>query len=261
MLIESAFLKLPELLLSNFDHGTEVESTIVHLFGSALQMELNARNIPRPFASVLVEKPYDGITGAKRVVRADLYVNLESAINFDSRMRAYDVRRKNWIEAKAPLSTRRRWPATLRRDSLARDCLRLCLLPEQLPGPSTGTEIGRYLFWVLDSEPGASFAGTPFGPLLRFGQDALDITNGPFSLKASTRTMVFEPGTQNVPKPLFWRYLVRLSGFTVSAAGRSFTAEDRPGSGFTQESLDELRALRDLFLEQEEQEETGAPEA
>src|SRR5437773_279319 len=51
MLIESAFFKLPELLLSNSDHGSEVESTIVHLFASALQMEMNARNIPRPFAS------------------------------------------------------------------------------------------------------------------------------------------------------------------------------------------------------------------
>jgi hypothetical protein len=61
VLIEQAFLKLPELLLSNFDHGSEVELTIVHLFASALQMEMNARNIPRPFASVLTEKPYEGV--------------------------------------------------------------------------------------------------------------------------------------------------------------------------------------------------------
>jgi len=260
MLIETAFLKLPELLLSNFDHGAEVESTIVHLFGSALQMELNARNISRPSVSVLAEKPYDRMPGDKKVVRADLGVDLTSAIQLDARMLTYGVRPKNWFELKAPFSTRRRSPATLRPDSLARDCLRLCLLPEQLQGPSTGTETGRYLLWVLDSEPTASLARTPFGRVLRLGEDGVDITAGPFSLKASTRTLAFEPGSQDAPKPLFWGYLVRIGRFSVGAAGRSFTAEDRLGTGFTRDSLDQLRALRELFLAEEEQEELDAPE-
>ncbi len=70
MLIATAFLKLPELLLSNFDHGSEVESTIVHLLASALQMEMNARNIPRPYAAILTEKPYEGLPSHRKPIRA-----------------------------------------------------------------------------------------------------------------------------------------------------------------------------------------------
>jgi hypothetical protein len=131
VLIEQAFLKLPELLLSNFDHGSEVELTIVHLFASALQMEMYARNIPRPFASVLTEKPYEGVAFDRRAVHADLYVDLSSAVRFDGRMLAYGVRPKNWIEAKAPLMTGRGSPAALRPRLLIRDYFRLCLLPKE----------------------------------------------------------------------------------------------------------------------------------
>src|SRR5947199_10134372 len=99
MLIESAFFKLPELLLSNSDHGSEVEATIVHLFASALQMEMNARNIPRPFASVLTEKPYDGMPSDQKAIRADLYVDLRSAIYFDGRMFASGFRSHTWVRA------------------------------------------------------------------------------------------------------------------------------------------------------------------
>src|SRR5437667_10066952 len=149
MLIESAFFKLPELLLSNSDHGSEVESTIVHLFASALQMEMNARNIPRLFASGLTEKPYDGVASDQKMVRADLHVNLRSAIDFDSRILAYGVRLLNWVEAKAPLSTHRYPAATVRLNSVAQDCLRHGLLPKQCQGPSTGAGLRRYLLWVV----------------------------------------------------------------------------------------------------------------
>ena len=93
-------------------------------------MEMNARNIPRPFASVSDrEKPYEGVAFDRRAVRADLYVDLSSAVRFDGRMLAYGVRPKNWIEAKAPLMTGRGSPAALRPRLLIRDYFRLCLLP------------------------------------------------------------------------------------------------------------------------------------
>ncbi len=251
MLIESAFLKLPELLLSNVDHGSEVESTIVHLFASALQMEMNARNIPRPFASVLTEKPYDGVPPDQRVVRADLFVDLRAAIHFDGRIRAYGVRPRNWVEVKAPLSTRRRWPATLRPDSVARDCLRLCLLPEELPGPSTVTENGRYLLWLLDSDPRDLFDGGWLATVLRIGDSRLEIEAGGVFLQASVRTLVFEPNTQNAPRRLFWGFLSKIGRFAAKSGSQSFTGEDAPGTGFTHESIGQLHALRSIFLAQE----------
>ncbi len=252
MLIEGAFLKLPELLLSNFDHGSEVESTIVQLLALALQMEMNARNIPRPFASILIEKPYDGLPPGQKAIRADLYVDLSDAIRFDGRMLAYGIRPKNWLEAKAPLSTGRRRPATLRAQLLARDCLRLCLLPEELPGPSTAAENGRYLCWLLDSDPKTTLQNDALASILQLGTHRLEVEAGGVSLQASVRTLLFEPSTQNAPRPLFWGYLVRLGCFTAHSGGRSFTVADTPGTGFTHEAIGQLQALRDTFLASEE---------
>lgn len=72
MLIENAFFKLPELLISNFKQRGSIEATIVHLFGVALQMELNSRSIPLPFNHVSVEKPYSSWKFKGRPIRADL---------------------------------------------------------------------------------------------------------------------------------------------------------------------------------------------
>ena len=252
MLIESAFFKLPELLLSNSDHGSEVESTIVHLFASALQMEMNARNIPRPFASVLTEKPYDGVASDQKMVRADLHVNLKSAIDFDSRILAYGVRPLNWVEAKAPLSTHRHSAATLRLNSVAQDCLRLCLLPKEWQGPSTGTEHGRYLLWVVDSPPKVSICKELLAAVLPMGNHDLSVEAKGISLHATVRTLLFEPSTQNVARPLFWGFLLRIGHFTVKSGALSFTAEDEPGTGFTEESIHQLDTLRGKFVPGEE---------
>jgi len=259
VLIESAFLKLPELLLSNFNHGTEVEYTIVHLLALALQMELNALNIPRPFSATLTEKPYDGVPLEHRPVRADLYVDLSEAIRIDERMKAYGVRAKNWLEVKAPLTTGRRSRATLREPLLVRDCLRLCLLPEELPGSSTGTENGRYLLWLLDTEPrdtvpSASWVHRTLDP----GVHESMIEYKDFTLEVKLRTLSFEPHVTNAPTPLFWGYLVRIGQFKVRVNGQPFISEDTLGRGFDHAAIDNLKALRNFFLAKDEME---APEA
>jgi hypothetical protein len=254
VLIEQAFLKLPELLLSNFDHGSEVESTIVHLFASALQMEMNARNIPRPFASILTEKPYEGVSDRK-VVRADLYVDLSSAVRFDERMRAYGVRPKNWIEAKAPVMTGRRSLAALRPRLPAGDYFRLCLLPKEWPRPSTALENGRYLLWVLDTDPrGALPEDSWVRPVLEPGVHPVKLDTpssealNTMSLEASVYTLSFEPNPISTPTPLFWGYLLRITRFTVWDKQRSFVADELQARGFNQEAINALAALRQAFL-------------
>jgi hypothetical protein len=259
MLIEQAFLKLPELLLSNFDHGSEVESTIVHLFASALQMEMNARNIPRPFASILTEKPYEGVSSDRKAVRADLYVDLSSAVRCDERMLAYGVRPKNWIEAKAPLMTGRRSPTALRPQLLVRDYFRLCLLPKEWPGPSTALENGRYLLWILDKDPkGALPEKSWVRPMLDPGIHTVKLNTHvsealkAISLEASVHTLTFEPYLLNAPTPLFWGYLLRITQFRVWDTQRSFVAGTPQARGFTHEAIDALKALRQAFLLRED---------
>jgi len=254
VLIETAFLKLPELLLSNFDHGSEVESTIVHLLASALQMEMNGRNIPRPYAAILTQKPYEGVPPHRRPVRADLFVDLSAAVCLDSRMIAYGVRPKNWLEAKAPLATGRLSRPTLRAPLLVRDCLRVCLLPKELAGSSTATENGRYLLWVLDTDPRLSLSDDSWiRPVLEPGNHPLQIEADGLSIDANVRTLWFEPDTANAPSPLFWGYLVRIGRFSVSGDGRTFSLQDVQGTGFTSEVIADLETLRDIFLAREEE--------
>jgi hypothetical protein len=218
-------------------------------------MEMNARNIPRPFASILTEKPYEGVSYDHKAVRADLYVDLSSAVRCDERMLAYGVRPKNWIEAKTPLMTGRRSPAALRPWLLVRDYFRLCLLPKEWPGPSTATENGRYLLWLLDQDPRGALTEDswirpvlePGGHTVRLDSRSAEATN-PMSLEASVYTLSFEPNPLNAPKPLFWGYLLRIARFRVWDKQRSFVADDMQEKGFSHEAINALEALRQLFL-------------
>ena len=100
MLIESAFYKLPEVLLSNFAHSDTYEGTLASSFIACLLMELNGRNIPNPHEHVHMEKPYPMVKLDQRRWRADLYVNLEGATRVDFQTALYGLREKNWIELK-----------------------------------------------------------------------------------------------------------------------------------------------------------------
>ena len=57
MLMESAFLKIPELMVSNLNSGN-VEALVVQYLANSLQMELNCRSVPFAYNHVTVESPY-----------------------------------------------------------------------------------------------------------------------------------------------------------------------------------------------------------
>ncbi len=154
MIIEGAFLKLPELLVSNFDHGDTFEATVVHLLATAVHMELNSRNIPRPFEHVYMEKPYPAKGKGGRAIRADLFVNLNGAVVITDRMALYGTRGRNWVEAKAYVGSSRTsgTPATtMNAGKIIRDLLRLCLFPEELQGSIR--QNGRYMVALFDGRP------------------------------------------------------------------------------------------------------------
>jgi hypothetical protein len=259
VLIEAAFLKLPELLLSNFDYGSEVEATVTHLLAAALHMELNSRNIPRPYTSVLTEKPYDGVPAHFRRIRADLYVDLSKAVDFGQRMLAYGVRPKNWLEAKAPLQTRRRSRRSLPVDLFTRDYMRVCLLPRELQGPSTATENGRYLLWVFDTDPRSGLSSDSWiRTVLEPSTHSATVEMDGIRIEGTVRTMSFEPDTANAATPLFWGYLLRIGRFAVSGKGRTFQSRDAQGTGYSQPEIANIDALREAFLSNAGSESEGA---
>ncbi len=56
MIVESAFLKIPEILLSHESPDLLYEANITNLFTSGVILELNARNINNPLQKIHMEK-------------------------------------------------------------------------------------------------------------------------------------------------------------------------------------------------------------
>lgn len=72
MIIEQAFVSLPELLLGNHYAVQDYEAGIVGVLSMAILQELNGRNAVHPIQHLQAERRYD--PGSPR--RVDLYVNV-----------------------------------------------------------------------------------------------------------------------------------------------------------------------------------------
>jgi len=273
LIVENAFLKLPELLTSNFDHSDTFESTVVHLFAVAVLMELNSRNVERPFEHVYTEKPYPTEDKDGRSIQADLLVRLEGAIPTRGRMELYGVREQNWVEAKAFLSSVRRGttpPKTANAGRILRDLLRLCLLPKEFPGPIR--QNGRYLLVVFSNPPSESVAlQTRNGDriwlsrLLTEGYTEIqfDLSDEPKTFREAVgsgfiqstdlhlnlrlRTRLFQPDGDK-SSPVFWGYLTRIRYFRVSVPGAEVWYEDKPSQVWDDNHVKRLEAVRQYVV-------------
>lgn len=95
MIIESALLKLPEILMGYEDTDGLYEANIANLFSMAILTELNARNIDNPLEKIQMEKRYT----TDKNIRCDMYLDFDKVIPKD-RLYKYGVYQKNWIEFK-----------------------------------------------------------------------------------------------------------------------------------------------------------------
>ena len=255
MIIESAFLKLPELLTSKSDHHGTLEATVVNFFSVAILMELNSRNVPKAFGRLHSEKPYPTKDKSGNPLRADLFVKLDGVFPFPARMEVYGAESENWIEAKTFFASARRSnsasPKTREAGKILKDLLRLCLLPSL--GPS-----GRYLLLVFAGEASESVAlqgrnqdrkwlsGLLTEGLTDVQVNLMDepkvlkeaIGPGfvqPYELEMRLRlhTMIFQPHscTTRGSYPLFRGYLVRIHGFRIRTS--SFDVDCRGELGQT----------------------------
>ena len=158
MIVESAFYKLPELLLHHSSPESQYEATIISNLAMALLLELNARNVPMPQSRIHVECSYS-MQYLSATARGDLFVDLGELYPLGSRLTHYGVKEKNWLEAKfyggigraAGSETKTSNPGTL-----VRDLLRLCLFVEELRTRSRDN--GRYFLAVFNREPKAYLA-------------------------------------------------------------------------------------------------------
>lgn len=270
MLIEAAFFKLPEILTSRFDHADTYEGTLLSSFVACIMMELNSRNIPNSYEHVVTEKPYPTIAPGQRRWRADLLLKLEGAVSVRGRRELYGMRELSWLELKGFFEATRSTstpPKTVQAGLVLRDLLRVCLLPEELPGKIR--QNARYILVVLANAPRESL---PFGgrawleELFREGQGQpqVQLRDEPASLRRgvgegfvsqpdldvrlAVQTHVFEPqGT--VPSPVFWGYLIRIRAFRIATPLGDVSFEDIPDDPWPHERLERLQVVRNYVVD------------
>jgi len=152
VIIEGAFLKLPELLLDPQYSRRPYETTINSYLAMALLLELNARNIPNPASRIQLERQYPPRRGFRSPGRADVFVDLQRLGEMFSPY--YGSKGANWIETKffGGIGRQRGRPPKVQNAArIALDIFRLCLCV-----PIDATEFsrnGRYLLVVLNRSP------------------------------------------------------------------------------------------------------------
>ncbi|MBP8232133.1 MAG: hypothetical protein KAY22_07500 [Rhizorhabdus sp.] len=176
MLIEQAFLNLPEILHGSGYQTQEYEGGIIGAFSLAVLQALNGHNTPNPIACIQVERPYRpngqfaGLQQARHF-RADFFLNISRLRVASSNLGHYGWRHFNWLEGKFF----RRPSGTIAEPSISNrthntgyllaDFIRLTTL---LPEPSMTvprnrrrapydqgdwSSSARYLLHVYDAEP------------------------------------------------------------------------------------------------------------
>lgn len=121
MLIEQAFLNLPEILVGARYPTQGYEGGLVAAFGMAVLQELNGRNANNPISHLIAERiyqidriprsyspsrylyeiePFTDLNQKPRYLRADLHVTLGDLRTGTRALARYGWRSSNWIEAK-----------------------------------------------------------------------------------------------------------------------------------------------------------------
>lgn len=143
MLIEGAFLKIPEILNFYGDEHYLYESSITHLFSNSLILELNARNIDNPLSKILFEKRYDPLINQ----RCDVYTQFDF---LDANLSRYGYYQRNYIEVKYFGNIERRHgtiPKSLNAGSIIHDLYRL------IKGTKAIGQKGLYSLAIFDDHP------------------------------------------------------------------------------------------------------------
>lgn len=264
MLIESAFLKLPELMLSSYTHEGNVEAMVVHHLATGLQMELNSRSIPFAYNHITVEKPYPKQSRTGTVFRADLLFESGGSVPSICRLDQYGFKEKQWLEAKSFFSKGKSSPATTQNiGRVIKDIIRLCLLPEELQGGIR--QNGRYVLLVFDKHPSKYLAFSNRGWLNQMFEErapsvSIDLNAEKPSLVSSIvgqqsvdaritlslSVVHFEPSTES-PGPVYWGYLLRIDTFSISINGKTIGSNGEPKEHRDSKKIDALDAVRTEF--------------
>jgi len=265
MLIEGAFLKLPELMLSSHSYSGNVEAMVVHYLSTGLQMELNSRSVPFPYNHITVEMPYPKQNKTGTVLRADLLFEAKGTVPSISRLEQYGYREMQWLEAKSYFSKgKSRSSKTQNVGRLVKDIMRLCLLPEEYQGAIR--QNGRYVLLVFDSEPSnyLAFSGRDWLPKIfeeRTPKINIDLNSEKSSLISSiikqrplsaelnlTLSVTHFKPSSDIPSPVYWGYLMRIDKFSISLNGKMVQSNGDTHERWSKDKIMALEEVRSEFL-------------
>lgn len=262
MLIEQAFMALPEFLTGAPFKKYQNEGTVVTAFSMAVLQELNSRNVLNPVAALREEVNYPSATNW----RADLHLDLAEMRIFTPELSSYGYYQNNWLEAKYSRLNAEGKPTVTNIITtllLLKDILRICSLPpDSIAGENS--ESGRYLLHAYQGEPmkyftlkrnggggrserswikGLLTAGVAsinsLGLDLEKGRTFEDqIGKGANCIKASIKVtnLVHEPRSKN--EQAYYIVLTRVDDFTIRIGNRSMGRkggkifESHPGNTF-----------------------------
>ena len=169
MLIEQAFMNLPEILTGSGYPSQDYEGGIVAAYALAILQELNGRNVNNPISALQMERPFRPrdlplltTAGNPRYFRCDVHVDGSKVRMGSKLLSSYGWRHGNWIEAKffrcfeastgAPKATGNK---DVNKGALLADLIRLVtLVPRTHTKKSEEDICGRYVLHIYSRNPG-----------------------------------------------------------------------------------------------------------
>jgi hypothetical protein len=243
MLIEQAFILLPEILHGSGYQQQNYEAGLVGAFSLALLQALNGHNTPNPIGCLQHERLYraigvfEGLDNA-RFLRADLFLDIARLYVANRRLSQYGWRHNAWLEAKflrnqaGPDGTSHSTNKTAHAAAFLADLIRLVTL---VPEPSDQSRASRYFLHVYDAKPPLylPFRGKTWPKALTTpGRHILEISNlqkesptlrnllgnlEDITIRAELTNLVLEP-IDTKERPVYHCVLSRIDSFTCRVA-------------------------------------------
>lgn len=241
MLIEQAFILLPEILHGSGYQQQNYEAGLVGAFSLALLQALNGHNTPNPIGCLQHERLYranGAYEGAQnpRYLRTDLFLDIGRLYVANRRLSQYGWRHHAWLEAKflrnqaGANGNTHSGNKTAHAAAFLADLIRLAAL---VPETAELSHAARYFLHVYDADPRfylPSRGKSWFRSLTTAGRQDLEIANlqnesqtlrnllgdlEGYSLSAKVTNLVLEPiDTQH--RPVYHCILTRLDSFTCT---------------------------------------------
>jgi len=263
MLMENAFLKIPELMVSNLN-SSNVEALVVQYLANGLQMELNCRSVPFAYNYVIVEHPYPDQDETGPTLRADLlFKDLEGVMPNNYRLDQYGYKTMQWVEVKSFFSRSKSVPPTTQNiGRIIKDILRLCLLPHELQGRIR--QNGRYVLLIFDRHPSKYLAYSNRDWLKVIFENiapslTIDLSKEKQSLvkgivnassidaqiEITLSKHFFEPIAEG--PSAYWGYLLRIDEFSISINGKHVELR-KDIDMWDKEQVEALQSVRTEFI-------------